>query len=181
MMEGKPWTIDDSAAELLVRLNSLGYENISFLFNEIDDSETAHSDFLVVKNALYREGLITPHGSQQDTFSVTEKGRMVLTNGGYKEYIEDRRLEEKEEKKHKKSIRNRDYWQSKMAPWQVYLFWPIFILALLGAVGNAETAWNTYQKFFGTKPEQTEQKVELKSSTHIIPTDTIKEKGAPQP
>lgn len=161
-MSGKIMTIDDLADELLHRLAERGFAHLSFLYDEVDDTETSHRDYEIIKDAFLREGLISPK-SQTETYSITDKGKSVVDNGGYSKYIKDKRKEEAKEISHKRRERT-------MTKWKLWLFWPLFSIALIGAVGNAEATWNLFLKLFKGAPatektEKVKESQELKAST----------------
>lgn len=157
-------SIDDKIDIILSALKEEEYAPMWSLYQTHFGSNGEDKDLMPIINILLTDGLIAVTG-QKGTYSISGKGREVVIDGGYKKYIKEKREDAKQDKKHREAIRIRDKWQSKLAKWQVYLFWPIFLLALLGAIGNAEKTWEAYNKYFGAPQEHTNQKEELKAST----------------
>lgn len=159
-------TIEEKAEKLLELLAKKGYAHLGFLYEEVDSSAQSHIDYVVVKDSLLSEGLIDPT-NQKDTYSITRKGRRVIDSGGYKKYMEDQRIEEAEELKHKKNKRKKDYYLSMLAPWQVYLFWPIFVIGVLGTIVNGVKVWDLFQSP-QTESLDKEKPEELDAKTLIV-------------
>lgn len=82
-----------------------------------------HKDMNYFPKVLEEEDLLDFDKSYGGQYRITTKGMKVMRNEGYVEYAKNRRNDEAEDKKHKASLRVRDYWQSKIAKWQVKLFW----------------------------------------------------------
>lgn len=144
---------EEKLQELLTRFynnNDAPYP-VHFLCQEMY-SETnkrlklTHDEMNYLPLLLVEEGLLDPSKVIVGEYQITIKGMKALKNGGYLKYIKEKRDEEEKDRKHRVSVRKKDYWLSMMAPWQVFLFWPLFVIAIIGAAVNVDKAKALFSK-----------------------------------
>lgn len=78
--------------------------------------------------------LITTIGSNGSIYSLTARGIEVIEKGGWSWYMQQLENEEKEGARQQELEAKKLRWETKLAKWQVKVFWPVFLLGLVGGI-----------------------------------------------
>ena len=80
--------------------------------------------------------LITTIGRDGTIYSITARGIEVIEKGGWSWYLHQLENEEKERARQQELEAEKLRWETKLAKWQVKVFWPVFLLGLVGGISG---------------------------------------------
>jgi hypothetical protein len=95
-----------------------------------------YSEFKKIIILLQDRNIILPLDGlmNKDYHKLTALGREVVDTGGWKKYNEKKKKEELEQSLVKEKENAKLNYEIQLAKWQVKAFWPLFGIALLGAI-----------------------------------------------
>lgn len=70
-------------------------------------------------------------------YSIEPKGTEISESGGWKKYCEELSLQEMRRNEIEKKEYEKLSYETKLAKWQTKTFWPLFFLAIIGAIMGA--------------------------------------------
>src|SRR5664280_2558850 len=113
-------------------------ENRKYFFQLISLNEAAfkesplsYSDIQYLVNHLVNDGYVLGNGSQfRYNFTITP----FLESGGYTGREERRKIETEEKRRREEASDKKMQYETKLAKWQVKIFWPAFIFTFIGSV-----------------------------------------------
>ena len=125
-------TVIDSLLQEMNKPGSAGQLAIApFLSHKHQVAGTSWIDY---KDRLVAKGLATSSGSS--IMNITDLGRSILGSGGWVAYLakqaDERALQERLAGMKIKKLK----WESKLAKWKVWTFWPVFIYGFLGGTAG---------------------------------------------
>jgi len=117
---------------------------IYFKFGDSNDLQNRKECDQIV-DIMVSNGLISSPNDYN--YTIRPEGIAIFENGGWKKYKFARDQEAiKEEQVRSREI-EKLVWETKLIKWQVKSFWPLFIIALLGAImGSISLFWQIIEK-----------------------------------